>query len=309
MFATGPTFFQTATGAYPTLALAGTFASATVGVSYSSSLSISGGLAPYSLTGGTGVASGTLPGGLSLSISGSTLVLSGTPTTAATNTFTASVGSADSQTATSAQSVLVYASNVVLAVSMQGVEGGTTFVDTSSNNFAINAFGGIVTKTAGVPGGGSATYFNGTGNLALGLPLNAMLNNFGTGDYSISVEAYSTDTTVERTIFSNVVSWTSSVLCNLEVRASGDLRYYAGNSVPIAIIGGAGSFSANTWHTVKVARVSGVTTLTIDGTTVGSPHTGSVSLSSTEPDIVGTLTHDSTQQWKGYQRNLVITKG
>lgn len=108
MFAMGPAFFKQAVS-YATLTLSGSFAAATVGVPYSSSLAIAGGLAPYSLTGGTGLASGTLPAGLSLSISGSTLVLSGTPTTAASNSFTASIGSTDSQVATSAQSIVVAA--------------------------------------------------------------------------------------------------------------------------------------------------------------------------------------------------------
>src|SRR3569623_558617 len=61
-----------------TLALSGTYPSGTVGVSYSHDLTISGGVGPYTLTGGTGLASGTLPAGLSLSIVGSALRLSGT---------------------------------------------------------------------------------------------------------------------------------------------------------------------------------------------------------------------------------------
>lgn len=107
MFAMGPAFFRTASGGYDTLALSGTFAAATVGTPYSSSLAISGGLAPYSLTGGTGLASGSLPAGLSLSIVGSSLVLSGTPTAASTSLFTASVTSTDGQTSPSPQSVAV----------------------------------------------------------------------------------------------------------------------------------------------------------------------------------------------------------
>ena len=60
------------------------------------------------------VSSGALPAGLALSIVGNTLVLSGTPTTAATATFTASIGSTDSQTATSPQSVVVSAAYTIL---------------------------------------------------------------------------------------------------------------------------------------------------------------------------------------------------
>lgn len=104
MFAMGPAFFKQA--GYGVLVLSGTFDAAAVGAAYSSSLAISGGSAPYFLTGGTGLASGALPAGLSLSIVGSTLILSGTPTKAATSNFTASVTSSDSQVATSAQTIV-----------------------------------------------------------------------------------------------------------------------------------------------------------------------------------------------------------
>ena len=112
MFAMGPAFFKSASGGYATLTVAGTFAAATVGTAYSSSIPITGGLEPYSLTGGTGVVSGSLDTGFALSITGTTgarlLTLACTsPAAADTMGFTASVGSADGQTATSAQSVVV----------------------------------------------------------------------------------------------------------------------------------------------------------------------------------------------------------
>lgn len=135
MFAMGPAFFKAA-GGYATLALTGTYPAAMVGVPYSQTLAIAGGLSPYSLTGGTGVASGSLPAGLALSIVGSTLVLSGTPTTAATATFTASVGSTDSQTATSPQSVVVAAAQTVWSATNKAsdvvLSGGNTIAASNS---------------------------------------------------------------------------------------------------------------------------------------------------------------------------------
>ena len=89
---------------YPLLTITGTFADGTVGTAYTSSLTIAGGNSMYSLTGGDGVVSGTLPTGLSLSISGSSLTLSGTPTAAFSGSFTVGVDSGDGQSATSVQS-------------------------------------------------------------------------------------------------------------------------------------------------------------------------------------------------------------
>ena len=137
MFAMGPAFFQGSGAA--TLALGGTFSGAQVGATYSSSLAISGGVAPYSLTGGTGLSTGSLPAGLALSISGSTLVLSGTPTAAGTDTFTASVTSTDAQTATSAQSVTVAANVTVRGAFAQwnlDEVAGTTAADSTGNGHA-----------------------------------------------------------------------------------------------------------------------------------------------------------------------------
>lgn len=127
MFAMGPAFFKQ--DGVATLALSGTFAAAAVGAAYSSSLAITGGVAPYSLTGGTGVVSGSLPAGLSLSVSGSNLTLSGTPTTSGTSTFTVSVGSSDAQTAASAQSITSLPASLSSGLHCDGTNGSTTFTD------------------------------------------------------------------------------------------------------------------------------------------------------------------------------------
>lgn len=90
------------------LQLLGDFADATVGTAYSSDLLINGGDAPYS---NPRVTVGALPAGLALSILGDKLRLSGTPAAAATSSFAVAVDSADGQTATNAQSVVVAAAS------------------------------------------------------------------------------------------------------------------------------------------------------------------------------------------------------
>lgn len=86
-----------------TLTLTGTLPSGQNGVAYSASLVIAGGNGAYS---NPQVASGSLPPGLAISIVGSSLVVSGTPSTSGTYAFTLSVDSGDGQTATSsAQSI------------------------------------------------------------------------------------------------------------------------------------------------------------------------------------------------------------
>ena len=95
---------DSATIAYPTLALSGSYAGGAVASAYSSDLTISGGDGSYS---NARVTSGSLPAGLSLSIVGSALRLSGTPTAEGSSTFTVAVDSGDGQTVSSSQTVAI----------------------------------------------------------------------------------------------------------------------------------------------------------------------------------------------------------
>lgn len=139
--------YRGVTSSAATLAITGDFPDATVGTAYSESLPITGGEEPYTLTGGTGIVSGSLDAGFALSITGTTgarfLTLAcASPATADTMTFTASVDSTDSQTATSAQSVTVAAAADPLAASIytkivawweRDEVSGTTMVDAHTN--------------------------------------------------------------------------------------------------------------------------------------------------------------------------------
>ncbi|WP_375423216.1 fibronectin type III domain-containing protein [uncultured Friedmanniella sp.] len=71
-----------------------------VGTAYSTQLTVNDGTSPFTWS----VASGTLPAGISLSSAG---LLSGTPTTAASSTFTVQVSDASSQTATRTVTLVV----------------------------------------------------------------------------------------------------------------------------------------------------------------------------------------------------------
>jgi len=86
----------------PTITL-GNLGNGLVGGSYNFPISAAGGLAPYNFT----VGSGSLPPGLTLSSSG---VLSGTPTTAGTNTFTVVVTDGNNCTGSRTYALQVYGS-------------------------------------------------------------------------------------------------------------------------------------------------------------------------------------------------------
>ena len=115
-----------------------------VGVTYSQTLVAAGGTAPYSWT----VASGSLPAGLTLSTAG---VLSGTPTTAGTFTFTATVtdSSSPAQTATTG-SLSVTIVPATLAITAPSLPSGQVNV---AYNQALAATGGTAPYTWTVQSG------------------------------------------------------------------------------------------------------------------------------------------------------------
>ncbi len=135
--------------AYPTLALSGSYAGGTLASPYSSDLTISGGDGSYS---NARVTSGSLPAGLSLSIVGSALRLSGTPTAVASSTFTVAVDSGDGQTVSKAQTLQVQPPIVPWDSATKGANitlanGNTSATKTTSN--AHSAVAATLSKSSG----------------------------------------------------------------------------------------------------------------------------------------------------------------
>jgi len=110
------------------------------GSAYSVALTAAGGLSPF----GWSVVTGALPPGLALSAAG---VLSGTPTTAGTYTFTAKVSDGSNQTASRSYTVTIVDPLVITTASLAGATVGVAYSQT------VTASGGLTPYSFAVSAG------------------------------------------------------------------------------------------------------------------------------------------------------------
>lgn len=201
-------------------------------------------------------------------------------------------------------------SSTTLLCKFEGSDNSTTFTDLSTSNITLTAQSGAkILNTAPTKFGGYLS-LNGTSDY-VSLSNNAAINNFGTGDYTIEAWVYCTDVAAERVIIGCYSAWTTSVAYLLEIRSSGDVRYYAGNSVPIQIFSGTGVLANNTWTHIAVSKSGGTTKLFVGGTSRGTPDTthSATTISNSSSPIIGKDPTVSSAYWKGNIDSIRITKG
>ena len=181
-----------------------------------------------------------------------------------------------------------YATNLVLALPMNGSNGGTTFTDQSAaikgsgsaktiTLYSGSSTGGAVTSTDQsnyygssfyvVRGGVNANasdYITRTGDTDL---------SFGTGDFTVEFWFYPTSLVSNYVIFDNrhpTTGWPSSSNgFSVYGNSSGTIHFYSGGSNVISA-DYAIQNQANQWHHFAVIRNNGRTSLLINGETKGS---------------------------------------
>lgn len=150
-----------------------TLAAGMVGVAYSQTLVGSGGVTPYTWS----ITTGTLPAGLTLT--GTTGVIAGTPTTAGTSSFAVQVTDANGQLAAGALSINItsVSSLVITSASLSAGTVGSAYAQT------LAASGGVAPYPWSVVGGGlPAGLTLGTTGVLSGTPTTA-----GTSTFTVSM--------------------------------------------------------------------------------------------------------------------------
>ena len=267
------------------------------------------------------LASGSsLPSGVALSSSG---LLSGTITGITTETtynFTINATDSELQDSPRAFAFTVtagdpYFRNTSLLLSANGTNNtqNNTFVDSSTNSFAVTRAGNATQGTFSPYGANWSNYFDGTGDY-LNTPLNAAFA-LGTGDFTLECWIYVT------AAFGTTGSGRAALISNRTVASSSTsfvLQHYNGKlyfgtpSTDIFPTGSNTTLSINTWYHVAVTRSSGTVRLFLNGVSDATPVTGdTTNFSDTSAVYVGC---DGTYgiplyPYTGYFSNLRIVKG
>ena len=175
--------------------------SGTVNTAYSQTITATGSSGALSVN--YNVTSGTIPAGMNFSINANQLIITGTPTTNGTLTFTLTATDSNNNQATRNYTLTVNAAGVNITFSPTSVPDGTV---NSAYNQAITASGGTGTLTVaynitsgGIPSGlnfnasGNTLTISGTptagGNVSFAVVATDSNNNQATQNYSLTVNA------------------------------------------------------------------------------------------------------------------------
>ncbi len=229
-----------------------TLASGTVGSAYSATLQATGGTTPYTWS----VASGALPSGLTLSTSG---IISGTPATSGTSSFSVMVKDAEStpMTATSTFSLTI-APPATLTLTTSSFANGTVGIAYSAT---LQATGGITPYTWSLTSGSlpSGLTLSASGTIS-GTPTVS-----GTSSFSVTVkDAESTPMTATSTFTLTIASPATLTLTTSSL---------ANGTVGIAYsatLQATGGITPYTWSLTSGSLPSGLT-LSTSGTISGTP--------------------------------------
>jgi hypothetical protein len=168
-----------------------------------------------------------------------------------------------------------YGANVSLLLHMDGSNGSTTFVDSSSNNFTISVFGDAQVSTTDPKFGTGSLTLDGNGDY-LTTPADAAFA-FGTGDYTVECWVYVNSGNTNHGLFTS--GGQSSGLAVAII--SGEWRLSnagaGGNTM--------GAVTTGAWQHLAVTRSGSSQRMFIDGTQLGSTYTDSTNFTDNQLKI------------------------
>lgn len=176
------------------------------------------------------------------------------------------------------------------------------FVDFSTNNFQLTAYGNTAISTVEKKYGNGSGYFDGDGDC---ISLNGdSAFAFGTGDFTVEFWAYVSDWG-SRNIYESRGLGEESNRITIYTNNNTFIFYNAGNQIT------SNSKNSNQWYHVAVCRASGTTRMFIDGVQEGGDYTDSTNygIGINRPLIGAYEEVRGDGYYQGYIDELRVTKG
>jgi hypothetical protein len=206
-------------------------------------------------------------------------------------------------------------SNCSILMHCNGNNGSTTFIDNSPTPKTVTANGNAQISTTQSKFGGASAYFDGTGDY---LSTNTSSDfAFGTGDFTVECWIYSSDVSgstqrgflqTSDTSGGLKTSYTTGIVIAQGSIVGGAALTGAliANVAGTAVSSSVAVITTNTWYHIALVRLSGTSTLYVNGTSVGSATTAG-NCSGTYLAIGGY--YNTSFLYQGYLDELRITKG
>jgi hypothetical protein len=194
--------------------------------------------------------------------------------------------------------------NVSLLLHMNGTNGGTSFVDSSSSAKTITAFGNAQTSTAQSKFNGSSGLFDGNGDevyTATGLTD----LDFGTGDWTIECFARWASISNYQTIYDRGYTDANGLLIQTGNGTGTWIVYTSGSS---RVTETSSSPSTGVWYHYAIVQSGTTITIYRDGVAAGSG-SNTVSLSSASASSIGAKYTNASFGFAGNLAEFRITKG
>jgi len=208
-----------------------------------------------------------------------------------------------------------YFSSVVLLLHMNGTDGSTNFVDSSSSSKTVTAYGGAAISTAQSKFNGSSGSFDGANTYLLADDSPDWY--LGTGEFTIeafirlTTQATTATIAAQRGTDTNAHAW-SFTASNV---SGGQLQFrYTTSGSSVVVRNPTWVPTLGTWHHVCVCRAAGTLRLFADGAVINSVANSVDIFNSPKPLMIGAGNNNTTTTvpinfLHGHIQDLRITKG
>jgi len=208
-------------------------------------------------------------------------------------------------------------SNVSLLMKMDGANGSTTFVDSTSNNLSITPFGNVAISTAQSRFGGSSAIFDGSGDYLQFADSESF--NFGSGDFTIEMWIYPNalpGASFYHSLLSQRNGYTAEFSFSFHLAPGGVPNFEISNtgnasSGSYALLTGT-SVSTGTWTHVAVTRQSGTLRMFQNGSLTGTNSSANFTIYNSSATVKSGAFDNppwSNSYYNGYIDELRVTKG